>query len=508
MRLRRLQLRALGYSDADLAPSSAKLWPMSCKDNAVSAAAALKDSSTEQSQKSLSDLIAFLAQPSAIWRDGTSVVVPALATLDAAAAGTVAPGKDPLPPTALNLDTLGAIGALTKKGASFSQTYTEDNPVLSLPVLIDDQDLPAPLLCAFSKEAAQCRALTELSAVHGHGLRLLGTSDADTPPLIFAGKHGAEGVFVAGSGTPVDRMYSFGGYSAHDGSSAVLGWDEEGGNLVLSQKPSAQAAAVRTPLKPNFRVSNFFYSSHLLWDQVLVRGVTPENERRLFVMPLGHDTKAGFGLIDIGELPEVGLIRAGEEEQPHLTGCRTQQATVVRDKGEDNDFLTFRIHDTFTRLVVAPAFGTLGCYGTTATFVRAQMVHTGALRLEHSACTSAGCTPIVLQGEALDRNTSELRPREASDVAAVDLAGKLVVVWRAGEHGGLRLRVAEPETFDRGSDVVLFDDHVADGKVVPVSTILGFRLYSREHFAVLLLSTLAGVHAFRIDRTANSRPGT
>jgi len=41
---------------------------------------------------------------------------------------------------------------------------------------------------------------------------------------------------------------------------------------------------------------------------------------------------------------------------------------------------------------------------------------------------------------------------------------------------------------------------------VPVSTILGFRLYSREHFAVLLLSTLAGVHAFRIDPDGKFTP--
>ena len=47
---------------------------------------------------------------------------------------------------------------------------------------------------------------------------------------------------------------------------------------------------------------------------------------------------------------------------------------------------------------------------------------------------------------------------------------------------------------------------VLEGKDVRASTILGFRLYSRERFAVLLLSTLAGVHAFRIDTEGKLKP--
>jgi len=47
--------------------------------------------------------------------------------------------------------------------------------------------------------------------------------------------------------------------------------------------------------------------------------------------------------------------------------------------------------------------------------------------------------------------------------------------------------------------VLVFDEHISKGRIALESTILGFRLYSREHFAVLLLSTLAGVHAFRLD---------
>jgi hypothetical protein len=341
--------------------------------------------------------------------------------------------------------------------------------------------------------------------VHGHGLRLLGTSDPDAPNLVFAGKRGSEGVFVIGAEAPVDRMYSYGGYSSREGVISVLGWDEAARGMVLTQKTAA-LAAVRTPLKPNFRVGNFFYGSQLLWDQVLVRGITPDDERRLFVLPLSQKDKHSFELVDIGELPEPGLIRPGEEQQPHLTGCRTEKATVIRVRGNSSDFLTFRINGRFSEPVEASASGVLGCYGTTATIVQVRHGSGGSTRLYHDTCTSAGCVRAVLGGEALDGSSSDLRPREPSDVAAVDLEGKLLAVWLAGERGGLRMRIGEPDKFAHAPDVVVLDDHIFEHKTCRDGTILGFRLYSRERFAMLLLSTMAGVHAFRIDPDGGIKP--
>jgi hypothetical protein len=155
--------------------------------------------------------------------------------------------------------------------------------------------------------------------------------------------------------------------------------------------------------------------------------------------------------------------------------------------------------------VHAPTRGTLGCHGTTATLVRAQGAGSNT-RLFHDVCTSAGCTHAELKVEALDKGSSDLRPQDPEDVTAVDLAGKLLVVWIAGERGGLRMRLAPPDTFSRADDVLVLDDHVLGGKNARESTILGFRLYSRERFAVLLLSTLSGVHAFRIDPDGSLKP--
>jgi hypothetical protein len=175
-------------------------------------------------------------------------------------------------------------------------------------------------------------------------------------------------------------------------------------------------------------------------------------------------------------------------------------------RGESNDFLTFRINGTFSKPVNASNIGVLGCYGTTATIVEVTRQGGGSARIFHDTCTSAGCVRAVINPESLDSNSPDLRPRNTGNVAAVDVDGKLLVVWEAGERGGLRMRMGEPDKFAHTETTVVLDDRVENGKSGGESTLLGFRLYSREHFAVLLLSTMAGVHAFRISPTGTIEP--
>jgi hypothetical protein len=506
LRFRRLQLAAASRSDFDRLAATRRIWPERCRDSITKVRELLKTDATQEQLETFVKLNKVLGDATMVAGDVTHVLTPVTALIDERAPGSIPETGEPLPPLARNLDSLSAIPPLSKRGTALGSSYTEDNPGLSLPVLVDDESLTAPLLCSFraAATAAECRAMTELTSVHGHGLRLLGTSDEASQTIVFAGKRGSAGIFVSGSADPVDRVYSYGGYAAKDGTVSVLGWDTEQRHMVLVRSAPGRAP-VRTPLKPNFRVGNYFYSSQLLWDQVLVRGVTPDNERRLFVLSLASPDARSFALADIGELPEAGLIRDGEEEQPHLTGCRTSAATVVRVRGTAHDSLTFRVADKFSQPVQAPTWGTLGCHASAATFVKAGFATSGT-RLYHATCTTAGCNTSALKSDALDRNSSELRPQDQRDVQAVDLAGKLLVVWLAGARAGLRMRLARADVFAREPDTLLFDDHVQSGKYVDTSTLLGFRLYSRERFAVLLLSSMAGVHAFRIDPDGNVTP--
>ena len=454
----------------------------------------------------LDKLTKFLGDPASSSKDASAVLEPALAMLDAAIPGPV-PSDKPIADAVLNVDTLARVPPVSKRGTALSQSYTEDNPGLALPILITEESLQAPLLCSFSSgNTASCDSLESLASVKGHGLRMLGTSDASSQSLIFAGRRGSEGVFVAGDSEPVAKLYSYGGYTSADGTISVLGWDIDNRNIVLVRKPPGKAPE-HTTLKPNFRVGNYFYSSQLLWDQVLVRGITPDNERRLFTLPLNSQGTNSFEMVDIGELTEPGVIRRGEEEAPHITGCRTKTATIVRVRGNSDDFITFEVNGKFSMPVFAPTSGVLGCHGTTATLVTTGYAKSGT-RLYHTACTSAGCNNRTLKAAALDRGLIEMRPESVEDVQAVDLAGKLLTVWRAGSRGGLRMRIAKPELFEKSPDTVLFDDLIDKHKLTDISTLLGFRLYSREDFAVLLLSSMAGLHAYRISPDGSVKPFT
>ncbi len=505
-RMRRLQLHSVGIGERERATKAGEIWPLSCREEAIQARDTVKPDATQPELTAFEKLQKVLSDPSAMSQDVYEAAAPVLAALDARFPGEPAVDAKPLPPRVMDLDALAKVPALSQRGNALGRTYTEDNPGLDLPVLVADQDEAVPFLCTFKSDStsAQCGTVDKLKDALKHGLRLLGTSDPGSPPLIFAGRRGSSGVYIGPSATLVDSIYSFGGYVAKDGSASVLGWDVDKRALTLVTKaPTAEPK--RTVLEPNFHVGNYFYSSQLLWDLVLVRGVTPDNERRLFSLPLAEQSPDSFSLEDIGEIPEAGLIRQGEEEKTHLTGCRTQDATVVRVRGVDRDFVTFRIGGKFSMLRPAPTWGVLGCHGSAATFVEAGFA-AGGTTLHHASCTAAGCNLKEFKRGALDRDTIDLRPLSERDIQAVDVGGKLLAVWIAGDKGGLRMRMAEPELFERTQDTVLFDDHTEGGKKTLDTTLLGFKLYSRQDFAVLLVSSMKGVHAFRIDAAGAVKP--
>ena len=504
VRFRRLQLGTVG---AVTHPPPDKAWPSVCSQPARVVLDIVKGGgSSEADIKAISDLATQLDAQGSVLAD-LSGPIDAAAAIALRLAPFAAPASsDPLPPKALfTVDDLRSVAPLSKDGTSLGSTFTEDNPGLSLPVLIDDKDMPeAPLLCTFRESAAtaSCRSLKGLRTAAQQGLRLLGTSEESVDPLVFAGRRGSEGVYSAKTGQSIDALYSYGGYARADGSFAILGWDEKAAKLVLSRQQGGDPAQ-RLRLVPDFHVGNYFYGSQLLWDQILVRGVTKSNERRLFVLPVDGTSAKGFAPADVGELSEPGLIGGGEEEIAHITGCRTRDLVVVRVRGTRDDFLTFRIGGHFSAPVPVPPQGLLGCYGSSASLV---FVH--SQRIEHDACTSAGCTETRLSRKDIDRDWP-YGDRDASDesrLAAVDLAGNLLVVWAAGERGGVRMRIAKPGLFAGAQDAVLLDDLVAGGKVGGESTLLGFRLFAREKFAVLLLSTVAGLHALRIDPDGSVKP--
>ncbi len=150
--------------------------------------------------------------------------------------------------------------------------------------------------------------------------------------------------------------------------------------------------------------------------------------------------------------------------------------------------------------------GTLSCSKSTAAITRVEPAASSfKTTFRQVRCTSAGCRTDAVQMEQLLHRRVEFAPKEGH-ANAVDLDGKLLIVWAAGERGGIRMRLAPAETISRAPDVILYDDLIKDGHVQPLSTLFDLKLFSREGFAVLLLGTVTGVHALRIESDGKVTP--
>ena len=514
-RVRRLQLTAMTLPDDQRAMDGGQSWPDRCSTYAYQLDEALRDAGRATGDKDLAHAAAALGkqlkEPTSFMADLTESVeavwsLSELEQIHGASAVTIAgpPGRaEPL-----DADGLARGTPLAQRSFSFKSVFTEPHPALDLRVLVDDAE--APLLCTIKRAAAEarCALLPKVITASKQGLRLIGTSDDGAAPLIFAGNRGSEGIFRADSGELVDRFYAYGGYAAADGFSAVLGWKEQEKELVATRKLPG-APKTQAKLAPAFRTGNPYYSAQMLWDQVLLRGVTKDDRRRLFAQALGRTGDVLGESVDVGELSEPGLIEGGVDEPPHITGCKTAEAMVVRVKGYNNDFMSFRLGGAWSA-PVSPEMtgGTLSCSKGAAAITRVEPAPAASsfkTSFRQARCTSAGCRTDEVQMEQLLHRRLEFAPKEGH-VDAVDLDGKLLVVWAAGDRGGIRMRLAPAEAIAAAPDVVLYDDLIKDGHVQPLSTLFDLKLFSREGFAVLLLGTVTGVHALRIEADGKVTP--
>ena len=511
-RLRAAQLAAMGLDDKQRAPEKDVPWPNRCAPLAHGLSVAL-DSTGRDDRKALAPKVEALAkalkEPRSFAADLSGALEEIWPAVEQAAVKLSAASVEgpPIPAVVFTADALASVEGITKTSTALKGVHVEPHAAGALRILVDDRALPtAPLLCTFpaaapAPAAATCARLPAPLASSRQGLRLLATADDDAAPLVFAGNRGSEGVFRADTGAQVDALYSYGGHAASDGHAAVLGWNEAKREPVLVRAARGKDKGERTTLEPGFEVGNYYYSSQLLWDQVLLRGVK-DGQRRLFAQEVRRDGAPLGEAADVGPLEEPGLVSGGADEPPHIAGCRAGDDLVVRVKGYDNDFMSFRVGGKWSQ-PVSPELtgGTLSCSKAGAAITRIEPAGSDnpwKTTISHVRCTSAGCQPAQAKVEQMLPGGRELAPREGK-IDAAALGDKLLVVWAAGERGGVRMRLAPVEQMAAAKDVVIYDDLVKDGKVQPLSTLFDLRLFSREGFAVLLLSTTSGVHAIRVD---------
>ncbi len=519
-RFRRVQLEAMTLNDAErMAPGGDRPWPASCAPLGHAVAETWKSAGrTEDGGKDLGGtaeaLAKGLSEPTARMDDLSEAIDAAWAQAKKAGVKRVVTSSGPRAPEAtrpLDATRLGELTEpLSRTAFTLKAAYTDAHPAGVMRLLIEEKGVDkAPFLCTFAAKDAKatCKSLPE-SFPKGHGLRLWGTADDDSTPLVFAGERGRAGIFRADSGDKIDAMYSYGGYAKKDGAAAALGYDDKTRDLLLTRRPPGGTPG-RTKLDPDFRVGNYYYSTQILWDHLVLRGVTKQNERRLFVSPYGVQGESAPRFVDIGELPEPGLIEGGADEPPHITGCRTSASMVVRVKGYDNDFMSFLVGGKWSPpMSPKVSDGLLSCHGTEAVVTRLYpggLDKSWATKIAQSQCSTAGCRVHDVSLEKMLKGQYEFGPRDGK-IDAVDIDGKLLVVWAAGERGGIRMRYAKAEEIERADDAILYDDLYKDGQVQKLSTLFDLRLFSRDGFAILLLSTVSGVYALRFDPTGGMAP--
>lgn len=519
-RFRNLQLVAMTMNDAErIFEGSDKPWPSSCASLGHAVNETVRGAGLGDTGKKLASTAETLAKALG---EGNSFTVdltdPVDAVFDLAkeaqieTIGGVPAPKAPLPQRPLTATFLATVEPLSRASFTLKGAFTDAHPAGALRMLVEEKGVDrSPFLCTFDAKdpTVLCKTLPKPIS-EGHGLRLLGTADDDSAPLVFAGERGTAGIFRADTGEKVDAMYSYGGYAKKDGSSAVLGYNGRTHDLLLTRR-TASGTVPRVKIEVDFELGNLYYSSQLLWDAMLLRGVDKNDDRKLYAATLDFRGEPFKDLRSVGILPQPGLIDGGPDEPPHIQGCRSAKSMVVRVKGYSTDFMSFLIDGKWTS-PIAPNLtgGILSCHGSEAVVTRLEPAGEGRAwktSVTQCLCNSAGCRDARVSMEKVLKDRYDFAPRDMR-VDAVDLDGKLLLVWVAGDRGGVRMRLAKADEIERAPDVILFDDMVKDGVVGKLSTIFDLRLFSRDGFAILLLNTVAGVHALRIDPGGKVTPVT
>ena len=392
LRFRNSQLSAMVLAADKRAEAGAMPWPARCAPAAHGLAEAWREAGRASSDgkdiagaaEELAKLLKSLEADPVI----ADLSSPVQSVWDrAVAAGLAAkPGADgPAAPAAAQPMTVEALrpdAAFSRTFFGFKNLFDEALPGEAVRFVVEDKGVAeSPFLCTVTVSDAKCR---KLSPVVGGatGLRLLGTTEAGAEPLVFAGNRGSDGIFRADSPAKLASAYAYAGHVAGADRAAILAWDEGSRELKLLRVGKTERS---DRVKLDLGIGNFFYSTALLWDQFLVRGVTKEGSIHLYARPVDMTGTEPFGPEqDIGPLSQRG---PGLEGIPHITGCRTAEALIAKVEGHSDEFLTFKTTGAFSPPVMAPGRGgVLTCRNAEASLT--QVTRSTVVQVR---CTVAGC---------------------------------------------------------------------------------------------------------------------
>lgn len=518
-RVRASQLLAMAMpKEQRMSEVGKEAWPTRCAPLTLAFAATLRDNdgsaelvtAAEKLGKALATEAAFSTNLGPLVDDVFAKA--RAASLDAHRESDVKPA--PPPSKVPTLATLPMEARLVSPQTTLAGVHASPFTDTTLRLIIDEKDSPVgPVTCAIApgEHEISCAKVPAPAALASPALRMWGTTNDNAHVLAFAGDRGKSGIFDATTGRRIVDKLEYGAYGATslaDGGLAYLVWNEKPPSTrvtLVGKDGSSRSSNV----VDRSESGNPYYSSTIFWDWIAYKQVRRGAEGiRLVVRAL--EPQGAGPAVDIGRIDEVGHIEGGTEEEPHLTACRNGATTVLRAKGWNDTFLYFKRDSWSTAVAAHGQHGVLTCGENTATITKTWGDRVGAQRFRGGAvvtqCTVSECKEHIVDIDKMLAQNDDLAPRERKNLRAIDVGGKLLMVWSAGDNGGVRMRVGAADQLANAPETILLDDHIRDGAYRDESTLVGLELLPFGRSAVLLLGTVDGVYAFLAEADGKLSP--
>lgn len=523
-KFRNIQLAVMGTPVEKRAKGSEQPWPGRCVPVAHELSEAAKGLSGREALVEASEALAkaIAGDPAStgsfkdpidkVWAQATAASLVA-----AAAPGIPAP---PAAATPMSDEQLRDLPRLLGGNFTLSSVRGEAYVGTNARFLIDQRDLPGgPQVCTVTAQdtAVACKKVSSAAAKVSPGLRLGGTADDGADLLLFAGDHGQLGTF-RGEDTFGDA-YVVSAYARKEGASFVLARTGTRDVKLIAKAPGKPAT--ERPLLTGTDIGNPTVTVGQFWEWLAYRSgpkATPPSHLMLRKLSDAGEPSAPT---DVGELedgtpgdeinadPRQAAKQTETDDERQMVGCRTADATMVRLRGTKQDYVSFFQAGKWSPVAKSPSKGgSFSCHATEATSTRVQ----GVLEQERNfgtihqtKCSLSGCTAAALPIRDLVGGLLDAAPVDLKAAQAVEIDGKLLVVWNAGYNGGLRMRIGPMASIRDAADVVIADQR-DEKSALKLATVTDIRLIAAKQFAILFLATPAGTKLIRIDPTGKLTP--
>jgi len=375
-------------------------------------------------------------------------------------------------------------------------------PSANLRFLLDDRRLAGgALICAASGApiTLSCDHPAKEVGMSSPGLELVGTTDVNAFPWLFAGDRGQLGVYDP-SGKLVLRGPAWGASVGPDDSAFFLVHQPGGAPNRLGLVVAPRNGVASDP-KPVLDANELARpgDATLAWSWLIDwGGPQAKLPHHLVARALGALGEVGPA-IDIGDVPgeEPAVVGLADTER-RFTACRSGSHLAIRLHGAREDALTFYTGVAWTTPVALRIQGgDLVCEQNEAVATRVTHADRGAV-VEQSRCNASGCKESRVGLRDLLAGTDVMPLAGAENFAATELDEQLLLVWNAGPVGGLRMRLASNDMLKERGDILLADTL----KATPEAAVTNVRLVAAAEEAMLFVKTVGGVHLFGVDRGA------